>query len=863
MIKIGQIDTRHQYRLKRNDNHNDGWQGSLLSDKKYSDTVITKNIQKPLNGDMRSQLSFKGFYNPFVGNILKPSIKLVPKNLQKKVFESLSRISDEQLESYVKIKNEFVDYIIKNESFRKRNGISDELLKQLQSKENDVLIYIPQKTVPVKFFNQLISPFTALYRSAEKLVLPKNSPLLQKRKEEERILKNYAAFEGLLKSHEIWENGYRKMTGHAKLTADSEFLIPNDVLDSKINRRRNKVVDPNKGKYSSNSLMIGNRLISGIIYSYFLGTDAYNTTMRYSNNKQEAAVQRKSRVAQEFSRIGMNMYIQNLLFGTFETAVNRSLSTAMFVSGSTVAFSEILGRKLVGRPIVPSTKEKLDKMEEEMYNKKGLLPSIGRLLTSVKKKEAVKSLNSNKVTGMFYDKTAANKALFSSFASGSADKASQKELSFKGSAPLEKIFKSDKVIDKELLKEIYHVVKQADSKKAEAVKETVMQAVKKARYFYKREDSGKVVKATVINDFEAAKSKKENVIKTPSSFEDLIENVEITSIPIGKQDTFLGKLVSSILVPVKFVKNIFKSLYSITRKAITAVTGTKNNPLQQEFENLKKATDAKSQKRLQKFMEFYKHRLELEAWAKSPFSDNEKLLKIFAEFKSIKNKHKEDIEGVKNILLWLDKQFAKEGITVKEGQTLTETQRKRVKEILMESVLKADGEKQLEYDGNTLAQTNINLSRAITTLFLVTDAYNLTMQYSNDNKKESAKSAKNRTAQEVSRIGVSAYIMAFVHNLLSKLCNSSLGGAFTLTAITSTINDSISREVVGVPLTAKSQEELEKLDKKNMESKSPIKKALAYSIGKKSALSAIKAPEKQSNQSYVHVKDFFITPEIH
>lgn len=50
--------------------------------------------------------------------------------------------------------------------------------------------------------------------------------------------------------------------------------------------------------------MIGNRFISGVVYSYFLGTDAYNTTMRYSDDKHEAAAQRKSRIAQEFSRIG-------------------------------------------------------------------------------------------------------------------------------------------------------------------------------------------------------------------------------------------------------------------------------------------------------------------------------------------------------------------------------------------------------------------------------------------------------------------------------------------------------------------------------------------------------------------------------
>ena len=129
------------------------------------------------------------------------------------------------------------------------------------------------------------------------------------------------------------------MSGYQKWSAGSEFLIPDDVLKSKIQRRRNKVVDPDKGKYSTTSLMLGNRFISGTVYAFFLGNDAYNTTMRYSSSKSEAKTQQKSRVAQEFSRIGLNMYIQNLLFGTFETAVNKSLPTALFVSGSTVAFS--------------------------------------------------------------------------------------------------------------------------------------------------------------------------------------------------------------------------------------------------------------------------------------------------------------------------------------------------------------------------------------------------------------------------------------------------------------------------------------------------------------------------------------------
>ena len=135
------------------------------------------------------------------------------------------------------------------------------------------------------------------------------------------------------------------------------------------------------------------------------------------------------------------------------------------------------------------------------------------------------------------------------------------------------------------------------------------------------------------------------------------------------------------------------------------------------------------------------------------------------------------------------------------------------------------------------------------------------MQYSGDNRKEAAKSAKNRAAQEISRISFSAYILAFVHNLLSKMCNASLAGAFGLTAMTSIINDSISRKVVGVPLTTKTKAQLDEIDEKNAKSKSPIRKALAYSLGKRGAMADGIDREKAAKTSVV-LDDFFINPTI-
>ena len=151
---------------------------------------------------------------------------------------------------------------------------------------------------------------------------------------------------------------------------------------------------------------------------------------------------------------------------------------------------------------------------------------------------------------------------------------------------------------------------------------------------------------------------------------------------------------------------------------------------------------------------------------------------------------------------------------------------------------------------------NINLARAITTLFLVVDAYNLSIQYSNNDVKAAINNGKSRAMQEASRISVSAYMLAFVHNLLSKFCNASLAGAFTTTAITSSMNDAIARKVVGVPIGTKTYEELAKIDKENAKSKSPFKRTLAYLVGKKSKTANPQYKDKINNFSLNITKSF-------
>ena len=787
------------------------------------------NTIKPVNPHTSKtspqSISFGGL------NFLHPNkyiVKKIPKNLTEKVFDSLKKLSEQQYEYYTKIRDDYVRLVKTSAEFRKKYGFSEEAGKKITT-EN--LYYIPQKELAGRLLFNLVKPFSALYKITTKIFTPQNTPTSIRNQQYERVLNNFSSLEGLINSHEIWENGYRSLSGHGKLTDTSEFLIPDDVLLSKIKRRRNKVVDPDKGKYSTTSLMLGNRFISGLVYAYFLGTDAYNTTMRYSNNKDESALQRKSRVAQEFSRIGLNMYIQNLLFGTFESAVNKSLSTALFVSGSTVAFSEILGRKLVGKPIMPSNKETLDRLEQEMELKHGVLPTIGRLLTRAK--------SNNIQAKKTYNYTQANTQAFSQFSR------KKQEPSFKG------LYNSSKLFDKNRLVELLNMIKQADERQFEYIKEHIVKSVKNSEEF------ANLLKLTKHNNpnnklLRLSETNLQEKTQLDEAYEIICNSDLIKEIPIGTKKNIIGQILKSILVPFHFLKNTASEIKELSANLYYRFS---SKQLSANISKMEKTLANPKFKAAKNFKDFYESRLKLKVWQESNFSPPEKKVRIFEEYLKILSKESEEIEGLKNIILWLDKQINKSGIKPQENGQLTQKDLDKIRTIMKNSVLKADSAKHVEYDGNKVTQTNINLARAITTLFLVTDAYNLTMQYSNDNKKEAKISAKNRAAQEVSRICFSAYILAFVHNLLSKLCNSSLSGAFTLTAITSILNDSISRTAVGVPLKAKTQQELNEIDKNNAKSKSPIKKALTYSAQSQSQQNC--TPKQNYFES-----DFFINPQI-
>ncbi len=733
---------------------------------------------KPLQDNSTTRISFKGF-----------KVESIPSNLSKFMFKAIENISDEQKNLYSKFISEFIYEAKNNESFRKYIGLAADISKDLSA---DNLIKLPQKPLIKRFIEVIISPITmfkdlALWAADSKIgkkILPSFYGYIQERKKYDAIVKNYKNIIGLSNYIRIQENFYRLNAGLDPLKQGEKFLIPSDILQEKINMLRFKAVDPTKGQYSTKHMMLGNRFVSGAVYAGFLSNDAYNTTMRYSANEEASSEQGASRAKQEFAKIGMNIYVQNMLLGVFESQINKSMLNALLASGVTVAAAEVIGRMLVGRPIFPSNKETLDKMEEKMQNNTGVLATIGRLIAGDKRgkpqydfsaPEPIVIVENNffehSITGINGEKTTFNK------------------FSHKLMQPAFKGFgKTPYMFDREYLRKMLEYIKVLDPKQGKMFSEIVSNALQKIK---------KIGDVNIEN----------------KSLNEILNDNSIKQIPIGETISFTKRFFNGLLSPVFFIQRVFKSLFKGTKN----LTGKK-----QEI------TPEMLQK--EDFRKYLNERLELDVWKTSPLLPDEKEIKIYKEYLSRQSNQKFEINGIKNLILTLEKRMKILGIKSdsREAEHLN-----KAKQLLKEIMTQTDGVNHAEYDANTFSQLNINMARAISTIFLITDSYNLTMQYSNNDKKEAVKTAKNRAVQEASRIASSAYIMAFAHSIMAKIYNGTLLGAFATCFLTSATSDSLARTVVGVPIRRKSHDELVEIEKKQKESKNPVQKTLAYLIGKK------------------------------
>ena len=108
------------------------------------------------------------------------------------------------------------------------------------------------------------------------------------------------------------------------------------------------------------------------------------------------------------------------------------------------------------------------------------------------------------------------------------------------------------------------------------------------------------------------------------------------------------------------------------------------------------------------------------------------------------------------------------------------------------------------------------------------------MSHSRGNKHVSKQALKGRAAQETSRIMFGSYVMNLTHSLFDNIINSSLGGAFSITALNSLALEMLARSAVGIPFAPKTKAQLQEIDDKHRKSNNPYFRFIAKVTGKKS-----------------------------
>ena len=743
--------------------------------------------QNPLEQGASAQISFKGFFNP-------KHYQITPK-LYEKTVEILETISDDQAKMLKKAVKDFAEEVKNNPNFRKRLYYDENDVKKLSE---GILLSLPQKSLPHKLLTAIVEPFS---KFAKKFT---QSDDIRRQRE---ILDNYTEVNGLFHSINKWENQYRRRYGVADIKDGEDFLIPANLLKGNIHRRQFEVLDPTKGQYSAKTLSVGNRVVSGIIGSTMYGIDAYNTTMRLSNNDKESNKEGKTKFIQQIIRISLAAYFTGIALGVFQNKTNRSIKNALGVSISMALLSEILGRKIVGKPILPTTKEKMEEMEKKNENSKNPFLKLEKAMKEKNKKQnsSTSSTNQQHAQIKYYS---SNIPKLSFSANTSNNNQNTQNISFGKKLP--KMFSSS------TLKNLLDIVEEINPEQEKYFERTIKKGLTKFKEF-----------------------------DTQKTLRELLD--AHSEIPIGEYTPMTSKARDAFLLPVKSIQNIFKSIKrKLTPDNIETNTKIlKDNGLWEKYE--------RKLARMQ----------QSEIWQRpSSMTEAEKQNALMKEIIHLNlDASKTELSGVQNTLLWIERELLQNRKNLSQEQTDTilkeilknkdqqeyAEQLAGIKNKLNAKSLEACARDKADYDTSLYSTANMFLGRLISTSFLVADTFNLTMLHSNNNKRKSKENGAEYAAQEISRTFFSTYLIGITNTLFKKFHNASIWGALTLTALTTSIVQFLSRYSIGKPVTPKTQEELINMENDTKRQNNPILKLIAKAFGKNTK--KIDYGEKQNSNS--------------
>jgi len=834
----------------------------LQNKSNHNPNRVEYNYEKPLKRDTSAQIDFRGFSMQKIAKSLKKeflSLKPVPMEFSKDeirfAFNLLRKNEPVEALDMAKVLSNFykkvrgdekffpeIQALVKSPDYKKGTiyGIPE---KPFWGRLNDILVQKPVNAIKNGFKkqkeNDLVKDFSNLQ---ETLV----SIRYWRKDKEGSIIKNI--LQDMINNEEISVGqDVVKLLEKGKVDRDilNKLNLPESKLKEinakidklfepialeKLQSRETKQLNPRKPNYTPGELSTALRIVSGVLGGIFLSNDSYNTTIMYNNNKKLAKKEANSRFSQELARIGINAFLIYVTLGVFNKLTKNFMSAAIGISLATAVITETLGRKLIGKPILPQSKEKLDELkkerEENKYTFRGIVGSILAGDFSFLKKDddddddddddknkIVQNpvLNSQvQFTRQQMQNTAVNSNLFNKFTSNSPFSANTQTpagspVSFTGGITkykkiaeaipdaVERLFVKPNMYEKGELQLLLNKLHEIYPNRAERYKEIIEKGLEKLGSYKGVNYSGK-------------------------KLDQLLNDPNITHIPVSVKESYAKRVIDAFIAPVYWVKGL-ANLVIVKGSRLIPGYGTKSK-LQESIYKLEK----------HKLIDAFN---EMTANVKDPKKQLEIAEKLLKDDKRLFTK----LQGVQNTFEFIKKYYDK---------AKNEFNDTALRKDLRKEIFDGYAHKGTQYDANTYSKMNKNILGVNTALFVTSDAYNLALEYSNGDKEEASNKAKQRVGQEVAKRTLSAYWIHLTQELFKNMFNSSIKGACAVTALNVVTYESMARASVGCPVLRKDQAQLKHMEEKNKASKNPIIKALGKAMGKKSITS--QAPDKANTK---------------
>lgn len=451
---------------------------------------------KSSNKEKYSAVSFTGAanYADFFSNKL-----LYKKLCTKEKFQEILGLLDSDFQKYFE---DVLDNLRKE--LEKNSHLSENIPEEIKTFiKNGNVIRMPEKGFVGRALDAILAPVNFCVKSAKKLFTSKDK--LDEIKKFEQIKTDFANIEGIFNYFEKLKKPSKKKIPWLKLPwtkAPEEKALTSEDLKELLQTKIRDNFIKSKSNYSSNLSVAAVDAAALFVAAIYNGLDFYNITRRVDDNHDEAMKEAKLKIKQDLIKVAIALYSTYIVTTLFSKTCNKNMRNMLAVAALIQIASEIINRKITGRPFLPFNEKTLQKYYRKQKEKSQKSEQKNTTKTEIIKPSENTKVNSNK-----------NK--------------NSKNISFTGST-IKNFFAKEVIFAKNEIKEIMELTEKIYPQKAE-------------KY-------SKLIEENLSGDLKG------------KNLSDIYSDRNINEVSLGKKESTFEKLIRNIFIPitgpVNFVKKI-------------------------------------------------------------------------------------------------------------------------------------------------------------------------------------------------------------------------------------------------------------------------------------------------------------------